>query len=98
MSQDRSPLSLAAKLAFVAWCLLVGTLLMYAPWLPVWSRWTSPFAALELTGSPLPAVLAHPAFRGAVSGFGLYHLVWATHDLDSLLGDWLRAREARRGA
>ena len=96
MPDDLSPLSLAAKLAFVVWCLLVGTLLMYAPWLSVWSRWTAPFAGLELTGSPVPGVLAHPAFRGAVSGFGLYHLVWATHDLDALLGWWLRWRERRR--
>ena len=38
-------------------------------------------------------LLLHPAFRGAVSGFGVYHLVWGTHDLDRLLARTLRSRD-----
>jgi hypothetical protein len=80
--------SLVASLLFIAWCLGIGTLLVYAPWLPVWARWTAPY-----TSSPLVHdLLQHPALRGAVTGFGLYHLVWGTHDLDRLLGRFLRSR------
>jgi hypothetical protein len=72
-------------LVFVLWCFIVGTLLMYAPWLPVWLRWTAPVS------SPLlHDLLLHPALRGAVTGFGLFHLVWGTHDLDRLLHRWLQ--------
>jgi hypothetical protein len=77
---------LLPSILFIVWCLTMGTLLVYAPWLPVWSRWTSVYS-----GSALYDVLAHPAFRGAVSGFGVYHLVWGTHDLDRLLARFLRS-------
>jgi len=73
---------------FIVWCFIVGTLLLYAPWMPIWLRWTAPFTA------PLVReVLMHPTFRGAVSGFGLLHLLWGTHDLDLLISRLLRARQ-----
>ncbi len=89
MPEPPAPLPPSPVLAilFIVWCLAVGTLLMYAPWLPVWSRWIAP-----LTATPLHDVLSHPTVRGAVSGFGVYHLVWGTHDLDLLLGRFLRSR------
>jgi hypothetical protein len=37
----------------------------------------------------LGPLLLHPLFRGAVSGFGLVHLVWGANDLQALLG-WRR--------
>jgi hypothetical protein len=84
-----SPLrdSLPLSILFVGWCLGVGTLLVYAPWLPVWARWTAPWTAPWVHD-----LLQHPALRGAISGFGLYHLVWGTHDLDRLLSRYLRSR------
>jgi len=77
----------ALSVAFVVWCFVVGTLLMYAPWLPVWLRWTAPVASPFLHG-----LLLHPTLRGAVTGFGLFHLVWGTHDLDRLIYRWLHRR------
>lgn len=65
---------------FMVWCFVVGTLLIYAPWMPIWARWTAPVDAPWLH-----SLLTHPTVRGAVSGFGLVHLVWGTHDLDRLL-------------
>ncbi|HEX2251905.1 MAG TPA: hypothetical protein VHQ65_01395, partial [Thermoanaerobaculia bacterium] len=78
-------------LLFIAWCFVAGTLLMYAPWMPVWTRWVS---AVDTPW--LHRLLVHPTFRGAVSGFGLVHLVWGTHDLDQLLGRYLERRNAQR--
>lgn len=76
---------LLPSILFILWCLTIGTMLIYAPWLPVWSRWTGVYGT-----SLFHDLLVHPAFRGAVSGFGVYHLVWGTHDLDRLLGHYLR--------
>ena len=36
-------------------------------------------------------MIAEPVVRGAVSGFGLVHLVWGAHDL---LG-WIERRRSR---
>lgn len=79
-----------STLLFVAWCFTVGTLLLYAPWMPIWARWTAPF-----TTPWLAEILVHPTLRGAVSGFGLVHLVWGTHDLDRLLAGALRRLQQR---
>ena len=79
--------SLTLSSVFIVWCFVVGTLLLYAPWMPIWVRWAAPF-----TTPAVREVLIHPTFRGAVSGFGLLHLVWGTHDLDQLISRFLRNR------
>lgn len=61
-------------------------LLLLAPWSPAWDRTVSRIPSLTIQ-----VLLAHPAFRGAVSGFGLVHLVWGVHDLDQ----WLARRKLR---
>lgn len=89
----RQVLPTLLTLLFVIWCFVVGTLLLYAPWMPVWVRWAS--------GFPNPSVqefLAHPTLRGAVCGFGLFHLVWGTHDLDALIARFLRRQIAKSEA
>jgi len=91
-SPDRAPrhadaISTLASLLFIAWCFMVGTLLLYAPWMPVWARLTASFS-----DPSLQQILAHPTLRGAICGFGLFHLVWGTHDLDSLIARFLRHR------
>ncbi len=91
-SPDRAPrrddaISTLASLLFITWCFVVGTLLLYAPWMPVWARITASFADPSLQG-----FLAHPTVRGAICGFGLFHLVYGTHDLDFLIGRFLHRR------
>lgn len=81
------PGSVLLALLFVSWCFTVGTLLMYAPWMPAWARWTAGFADPRVQ-----QIVGHPTFRGAISGFGLFHLVWGTHDLDLLIAAFLRRR------
>jgi hypothetical protein len=65
---------------FIIYCIEAGLFLFFGPWSPGWDR-----TVLLLPAATLRAVFLHPLFRGAVSGFGLVHLVWGMHDLtDSL--------------
>jgi hypothetical protein len=82
-------LSKTLTLLFGLYCIEAGVLLVFAPWSPVWDR--------TVVSLPIPALrllCLHPVFRGAVSGFGLIHLVWGAHDL---LGLVFRRKE-RAGA
>ncbi len=66
---------------FIIYCIEAGFFLLFSPWSPGWDR-----SALLLPAATLRALFLDPVFRGAVSGFGLVHLVWSTHDLtDSLV-------------
>jgi hypothetical protein len=56
-------------------------LLLLAPWSPAWDR-----TVTRIPNLAVQVFLAHPAFRGGVSGFGLVHLLWGVHDLDQWLG------------
>jgi len=65
------------RLFFILYCFEAGLLLLFAPWYPEWDRLMLqlvPFQVLRL-------ILLHPVFRGAVTGFGLVHLLWGLHDL-----------------
>lgn len=68
------------RFLFVLYCTAVGTLLLLAPWTPGWDQMVAylPHSALRWLGLPL--------LRGALSGFGLVHLVWVVHDLVGMLG------------
>ena len=62
------------RLVFVLYCATAGVVLVLIPWSPGWDRMLS----------HLPAgfeILRLPILRGALSGFGLVHLVWCAHDL-----------------
>jgi hypothetical protein len=61
---------------FIIYCIEAGFFLLFSPWSPGWDR-----TVLLLPSGALRALFLHPMFRGAVSGFGLVHLVWSTHDL-----------------
>lgn len=65
---------------FIIYCMEAGFFLLLGPWSPGWDR------VVFLLHGPLRAALLHPLLRGAVSGFGLVHLVWSTHDLTQSLG------------
>jgi hypothetical protein len=69
------------RLVFILYCFEAGTMLLFLPWHTVWDQ-----LLLHLGSSEgLRQLFAHPVFRGAVSGFGLIHLVWGAHDLEVLL-------------
>jgi hypothetical protein len=74
------------RLVFILYCIEVGVILLLAPWSAAWDRNVVqiPFAALR-------NLALQPALRGAISGFGVVHLVWAAHDFDL----WLRSRSRK---
>lgn len=71
------------RVLFVVYCLEAGLFLVVLPWTPTWDR----LALLGPMGSLAGArgFLGASWLRGAVTGFGLAHLVWAVHDLDLFL-------------
>ncbi len=77
------------SLLFIFYCVEAGTLLMMIPWSPYWDR-----QLISLPVAELQALALRPWVRGAVSGFGLLHLLWGAHDLDA----WIAARRQRHGA
>ena len=74
---------------FILYCVEAGTFLVMLPWSPFWDR-----MALSLPQVELQLAALQPWVRGAVTGFGLLHLVWGAHDLDA----WLIARRQRTSA
>ena len=71
---------------FILYCAEAGFFLVVVPWTASWEHLSGPLATLGAS-----AWVAEPMVRGAVSGFGLVHLVWGAHDL---LG-WLERRRSR---
>ncbi len=78
------------RFLFIQYCVVAGILLLIAPWSMLWQRFL-----LELPPGTLRFALALPALQAGVSAFGLVHLVWAFHDLESLL---LLKKDHDRGA
>jgi hypothetical protein len=76
------------RLLFIVYCVEAGLFLLLAPWSPLWDR-----NVLQIPIAGLRLLALHPLSRGAVSGFGLIHLLWSAHDLDALLA----LRKPRRG-
>lgn len=76
-------------LLFIFYCAEAGALLIFAPWKPVWDR-----TMMQIPIQELRALMLHPVTRGAVTGFGLVHLVLGAHDLHKLL----TSRKARADA
>lgn len=71
------------RVLFVVYCLEAGLFLVVLPWTPTWDR-----LALLAPISPLGAargLWGASWLRGAITGFGFAHLVWAVHDLDLYL-------------
>jgi hypothetical protein len=76
---------------FVLYCLEAGLFLVLAPWNGGWDR-----LAFHMPVEALRELLLTTGFRGAVTGFGLVHLVWGLHDLRELLAGRRRQRERLR--
>ncbi len=72
MDMDR-----VVRYAFILYCATVGVVLVVVPWSPGWDQMLSFL-------SPPFELLRRPLLRGALSGFGLVHLVWCVHDLHHL--------------
>lgn len=68
------------RLFFILYCVEAGLFFLLAPWSQVWDH-----ALIELPVSALRSWLLAPSLRGAVSGFGLVHLLWGAHDLYEIL-------------
>jgi hypothetical protein len=65
---------------WIATCFLVGTLLVFAPWVSFWgySPWESNW--LLQAWPSLRALLLSSFTRGAVTGLGLVNVLLALHD------------------
>ena len=75
------------RFLFILYCVEVGTLLVMLPWTAYWDR-----LVLGLPLIQVQMAAMRPWVRGAVTGFGLLHLLWGAHELDA----WLVARQRRR--
>lgn len=74
-------LDVLVRLLFALYCVEAGLLLTFVPWMPIWDRtW------ILLAPSFARQALLSPWGRGAVTGFGLVHLVWGAHELRQWLG------------
>ena len=71
------------RFLFILYCIEAGVVLLMAPWS---ANWEGIVLAQPIQSLREPLLLG--VVRGAISGFGLVHLVWAVHDLL----DWLAAR------
>jgi hypothetical protein len=69
-----------ARAFFVLYCVEAGLFLTLAPWRSAWPHLLMAFPVVSLRN-----LLLDPVARGAISGFGLVHLVWGFHDLRELL-------------
>ena len=77
------------RFLFIVYCVEAGIFLLFSPWSLFWDR-----GALQIPITLLRAGYLSTAFRGAVSGFGLVHLIWSVHDVDAW---WRERRRARLG-
>lgn len=66
------------RIVFVLYCTTAGLLFLYAPWSPAWDTMLAALpGGLHLLDAPW--------LRGAISGFGLVHLVWVLHEVETVL-------------
>ena len=68
-----------SRYLFILYCTTIGVALLFLPWSPGWDR-----LVLQLPWGGL-RWLSAPAARGAITGFGLVHLVWSAHELREFL-------------
>lgn len=75
------------RFLFIVYCVDAGIVLLMVPWSPYWDH-----QLIALPLAALDSAALQPWVEGAVSGFGLFHLVWAAHDFDA----WLLSRRRRQ--
>ncbi len=69
------------RLFFILYCFEAGLLLLFAPWFPEWERIMMQVLPFQV----LRSLVVQAWFRGAVTGFGLVHLIWGAHDLIAVI-------------
>jgi hypothetical protein len=74
---------------FVIYCFEAGLFLTLAPWNAGWDR-----IAVQVPLAAARDLLLDGTFRGAITGFGLIHVIWGLHDLRLVL----RHRHPERSA
>lgn len=74
---------------YILYCIEAGIFLVWAPWTAFWNR---TFVSLPWSG--LGRWMIDPWIRGAITGFGLIHLVWGLHDLERWYSRGARRRRA----
>lgn len=77
------------RVLFIVYCIEAGVFLLLSPWSLFWDR-----GMLQMPLGFLRATFLTTGVRGAVSGFGLVHLIWGAHDVDA----WWRGRRRRASA
>jgi len=82
--------STTATFLFVFYCIEVGVFFLVAPWSSAWDR-----AVINLPFPALHDIYLESTFRGALSGFGLIHIVWGAHDLEQWLARRQKARDKK---
>ena len=70
------------RVLFVIYFVEAGLFLIIAPWREFWNLLV---ARSALSQAHLGPILMLPWVRGAVTGFGLVHLIWGIHDLERIL-------------
>lgn len=65
---------------FILYCIEAGLFLAFVPWREAWQR-----LLIEFPIEGVRTLLMSSISRGAITGFGLVHLVWGAHDLRELL-------------
>lgn len=85
MSEPSRPTTPFARLVnrllfvfYILYCVEAGIFLAWAPWTDFWTR-----TFVALPWGDFGPWLLDPWVRGAVTGFGLIHLVWGLHDLEA---------------
>ena len=79
------------RLVFVLYCIEAGIFFVTAPWLPSWER-----LAFSLPWGAAREALLSGWLRGALSGFGCLHWIWAIHDVDLYFRQRTAARVGNR--
>ena len=83
------------RVLFVVYCIEAGLFLVLAPWREIWGTLLGylPYQSLRVLLSEMIA-------RGAISGFGLVHILWGIHDANEIIqgrGRRANSRDSTRG-
>jgi hypothetical protein len=96
LPRSARPTRITSRLLFalyVLYCIEAGIFLVWAPWTTFWER-----TCVSLPWIEVGRLMLVPWVRGAVTGFGLMHLVWGLHDLERWFAGGSRRRPTPAGA
>ena len=82
------------RLFFILYCFEAGLLLLFAPWFKEWDQIMMQIIPFQGARS----FFLHAWVRGAITGFGMVHMVWGAHDLIAVLTRRSSETDAETGA